>query len=80
MYQFQAGCHCLSVKINLSWVQTQLKSLFYILLLEFSRLMPKNIIKILEKNFSDMKTGEKMLISSPEKISEYVKTYAPGWF
>ena len=27
-----------------------------------------------------MKTGEKMLISSPEKITEYVKTLAPGCF
>ena len=42
--------------------------------------MPRNIIKILEKNFSDMKAGEKMLISSPEKITEYVNSLAPGCF
>ena len=34
--------------------------------------MPRNIVKILEKNFSDMKAGEKMLISSPEVISNYI--------
>ena len=27
-----------------------------------------------------MKAGEKMLISSPEKIADYVKTLAPGCF
>ena len=32
--------------------------------------MPRNIIKTLEKNFNDMKAGDKMLISSPEKIAE----------
>ena len=42
--------------------------------------MARNIIKTLEKNFSDMKAGEKMLISSPEKITEYVNSLAPGCF
>ena len=32
--------------------------------------MARNIIKTLEKNFSDMKAGEKMLIYSHEKINE----------
>ena len=35
--------------------------------------MSRNIVKILEKNFSDLKAGQKMLISSPEKIAEYIK-------
>ena len=40
--------------------------------------MPQNIIKILEKNFSDLKVGQKMLISSPEKISEYIHCIPRG--
>ena len=42
--------------------------------------MTRNIIETLEKNFSDMKASEKMLISSPEKITEYVNSLAPGSF
>ena len=34
--------------------------------------MSRNIVKILEKNFSDLKAGQKMLISPPEKIAEYI--------
>ena len=34
--------------------------------------MSKNIVKVLDKSFSDMKAGQKMLISSPEKISKYI--------
>ena len=34
--------------------------------------MSRNIVKILDKEFSDISTGEKMLISSPEKISEFI--------
>ncbi len=34
--------------------------------------MSRNIVKILDKGFSDISTGEKMLISSPEKISEFI--------
>ena len=34
--------------------------------------MSRNIIKILDKGFSDISSGEKMLISSPEKISEFI--------
>ena len=40
--------------------------------------MSRNIIKILEKNFSDLKAGQKMLISSPEKIAEYIKNIPEG--
>ncbi len=40
--------------------------------------MPRNIVKILEKNFSDMKAGEKMLISSPEVISSYISRIPVG--
>ena len=35
--------------------------------------MPQNIIKILDKNFSDLKSGEKMYISSPEIITKYIE-------
>ena len=35
--------------------------------------MPQNIIKILDKNFSDLKAGEKMYISSPEIITKYIE-------
>ena len=34
--------------------------------------MNRNIVKILDKGFSDISAGEKMLISSPEKISEFI--------
>ena len=34
--------------------------------------MSRNIVKILDKDFSDISAGEKMLISSPEKISEFI--------
>ena len=34
--------------------------------------MSRNIVKILDKGFSDISAGEKMLISSPEKISEFI--------
>ena len=40
--------------------------------------MPRNIVKILEKNFGDMKAGEKMLISSPEVISSYISRIPVG--
>ena len=40
--------------------------------------MSRNIVKILEKNFSDLKAGQKMLISSPEKITEYIKKIPEG--
>ena len=40
--------------------------------------MNRNIVKILDKGFSDISAGEKMLISSPEKISEFIFTIPKG--
>ena len=40
--------------------------------------MSRNIVKILDKRFSDISAGEKMLISSPEKISEFIFTIPKG--
>ncbi len=40
--------------------------------------MSRNIVKILDKGFSDISAGEKMLISSPEKISEFIFTIPKG--
>ena len=40
--------------------------------------MPQNVIKLPDKNFSDLKCGQKMLISSPEKISEFIFTIPKG--
>ena len=34
--------------------------------------MSRNIVNILDKGFSDISAGEKMLIFSPEKISEFI--------
>jgi hypothetical protein len=34
--------------------------------------LSRNIVKILDQGFSDISAGEKMLISSPEKISEFI--------
>jgi len=36
------------------------------------QLLSRNIVKILDNGFSDISAGEKMLISSPEKISEFI--------
>jgi len=36
--------------------------------------LSRNIVKILDKGFSDISAGEKMLISSPENISEFIST------
>ena len=36
------------------------------------------LLILLEKNFSDMKAGEKMLISSPEVISNYISKIPVG--
>ena len=30
------------------------------------------VVKIIEKNFADLKAGEKMLISSPRSITNYL--------
>ena len=35
--------------------------------------MPRNIIKILDKDFADMKKGQKMYISSPEEVASYIQ-------
>ena len=40
--------------------------------------MSRNKVKILKNNFSDLKAGQKMLISSPEKIAEYIKKIPEG--
>ena len=40
--------------------------------------MSRNIVKILDKGFSDISAGEKMLISSPEKISEFIFKISKG--
>ena len=42
--------------------------------------MNRNIVKILDKGFSDISAGEKMLISSPEKISEFIFEIPKGSF
>ena len=36
------------------------------------------IVKVLEKDFSDMKSGERMLISSPKSIANYIKKIPYG--
>ena len=36
------------------------------------------IVKVLVKNFSDMKSGERMLISSPKSIANYIKKIPYG--
>ena len=40
--------------------------------------MSRNIVKILDKGFSKISAGEKMHISSPEKISELIFTIPKG--
>ena len=42
--------------------------------------MNRNIVKILDKGFSDISAGEEMLISSPEKISEFIYAIPKGSF
>ena len=42
--------------------------------------MSRNIVKILDKGFSDISAGEKMLISSPEKILEFIFAIPKGSF
>ena len=42
--------------------------------------MSRNIVKILDSGFSDISAGEKMLISSPEKISEFIFKIPKGSF
>ena len=40
--------------------------------------MPRDIVKILDKDFSDLKAGQKMLISSPEEIARYISAIPKG--
>ena len=42
--------------------------------------MSRNIVKVLDKGFSDIAAGEKMLISSPEKISGFIFAIPKGSF
>ena len=35
-------------------------------------LMGRNIVKVLEKKFADMKAGDRMYISSPEEIKSFI--------
>ena len=44
------------------------------------QLLSRNIVKVLDKGFSDISAGEKMLISSPEKISEFIFAIPKGSF
>lgn len=40
--------------------------------------MSQNIIKLLDKSFSDMMSGQRMLISSPENIAQYINQIPLG--
>ena len=42
--------------------------------------MSRNIIKVLDKGFSDISAGDKMLISSPEKIADFIYAIPKGSF
>ena len=42
--------------------------------------MSRNIIKVLDKGFSDISAGGKMLISSPEKIADFIYAIPKGSF
>ena len=42
--------------------------------------MNRNIIKVLDKGFSDISAGDKMLISSPEKIADFIYAIPKGSF
>ena len=44
------------------------------------QLLSRNIIKVLDKGFSDISAGDKMLISSPEKITDFIYTIPKGSF
>ena len=44
------------------------------------KFLSRNIVKVLDKGFSDMSAGEKMLISSPEKISDFIFAILKGSF
>ena len=40
--------------------------------------MARNIVKILDKDFSDMKAGQRMYISSPEEVAAYIDAIPHG--
>ena len=40
--------------------------------------MSQNIVKVVDKSFSDMIAGQKMLISSPENIAKYINQIPLG--
>ena len=42
--------------------------------------MSRNIIKVLDKGFSHISAGDKMLISSPEKIADFIYAIPKGSF
>ena len=44
------------------------------------QLLSRNIIKVLDKGFSDISAGDKMLISSPEKIADFIYAIPKGSF
>ena len=57
-----------------------MKNLLKVETQKFRQIMNRNIVKILDKGFSDISAGEKMLISSPEKISEFIYAIPKGVF
>ena len=44
------------------------------------QLLSRNILKVLDKGFSDISAGDKMLISSPEKIADFIYAIPKGFF
>ena len=46
--------------------------------LEFINIDKSFVVKRLDKNFSDMKVGENMLIATPKIIDEYIKQIPKG--
>ena len=44
------------------------------------QLLSRNILKVLDKGFSNISVGDKMLISSPEKIADFIYAIPKGSF
>ena len=42
--------------------------------------MGRNIVKVLEKKFADMKAGDRMYISSPEEIKSFIINIPRGTY
>ena len=57
-----------------------MKNLLKVETQKFRQIMNRNIVKILDKGFSDISAAEKMLISSPEEISEFIYAIPKGSF